>query len=179
MSTVPLMSWLPWMEEALRLHFMGKPRPVVARLVGKDESALQQVMKTEEWAERSVSWQAKVEALWQARMQDLWNLSPKAIETAKRVLEDYNRFDKHQERQTRKGYQKARQDAKAMAESLLAMVGLKSPEKMEVKSETHHTETRETKLTYEQRLHLIKEQRAAGLPVDQDLLDLPLKEHDG
>lgn len=179
MSGVPVISWLPWMEEALRLHFMGKSRAVVARTLGRDESALKQVMATPEWAERSVSWQEKVEALWKARMQELWELSPKAIETAKRVLEDYNKFDKHQERQTKKGYQKARQDAKAMAETLLNMVGLKSPEKVEVTSETHHTETRETKLTYEQRLHLIKEQRAAGQPVDKDLLDLPLQEHDG
>ena len=175
--------WLPWMEEALRLTWQGKSKPTVARLVQKDESALTVVMGTPEWRGRYGEMRRRMDALWEARMLDLWELSPKAIETMRGIIKEYDELKKAEpkvvERQGMKGFRAARQDAKEAANKILDMVGLRAPEKVEVTSESHHTETRETKLTYEQRLTLIREQRAANLPVDEDLLDLPLQEHDG
>ena len=180
--TLPI-QWLPWMEEALRLTWQGRSKSTVARLVQKDESALTVVMGTPEWRSRYGEMRRRMDALWEARMIDLWELSPKAIATMREIVKEYDELKKAEpdvvDRQAMKGYRAARQDAKEAAGKLLDMVGLRAPEKVEVTSESHHTETRETKLTYEQRLTLIREQRAANLPVDEDLLDLPIQDANG
>ena len=184
-SASPLapIQWLPWMDAALRLYHQNKNIPAIARAVGQEQSTVSYVMKTSEWLTRSNDMQCRLNALYEQRMQELWDLSPEAIAVMRRIVQEHDELHGSEanpvSRQRIKGYAASRKEAKEVAKDLLDRIGLKAPEKVEVTSESHHTETTETKLTYEQRLTLIREQKAAGLPVDEDLLDLPIQGTDG
>lgn len=176
-------NWLPWMDEALRLYFEKNNMPVIARKVGQEQSVVEAVMQSPEWQGRARSMQARLQALYEARMLELWDLSPEFIAALRNIVKEYDELRAVErdpkERQKLVGFRALRKDAKEVSEGWLNRIGLKAPDKVEVKSDTHHTETTEQKLTYEQRIELIKRYEAAGLQPDQDLLDIKLEQHDG
>ena len=171
--------WLPWHQEALRLHFSLKNSAQIARALGRDESVVLRVMKSEEWSRRAQDLRARMDSLWEQRMLQLWELSPDAIEALKKVIgeyeEVYNCEPDPVTRQGMKGFRAARQDAMDAVKQVLDRVGLKAPEKVEVTSESHHTETTETKLTYEQRLELVELHKKNNMTVPEDLCILELE----
>ena len=166
-------TWQPWIENAVRLHCEGKGASEIGKLLDKPVPLICQVMEMPEFKAALLEYKANFDQVFVERLVELWDLSPLMVEVARKTAEQY--LLKLSEDTPEIFLKDLRKDALTAMKDVLDRIGLKAPDKQEVKV-TSRTETVDsTPLeVYEKRLQLIREHREMGVPIPDGLAKVEL-----
>jgi hypothetical protein len=170
-SLVPL-KWMAWHEEVVRLESQGYSAAEIAPRLNRTTDEVVRLMQTGEYQAQRLSNQDRLRFLFETRLMQLWGLSEEVIQAAQETVAQYRSLLSDPE-VTHKELKGLRSDALVIMKDVLDRIGLRAPDKSELKVLTRSETEDVTPLeTYEKRLELIKGYQAAGEVVPRGLSDV-------
>ena len=163
----------PWFEEVARLQCEGFGASEIGRRLSKDTLLICDVMDHPDYKASLSMRQHKIDLLFVERLLNLWDLSDTMIKVARETAEAY--LAKLSEDTPEKEIRSLRKDALDTVKDILDRIGLRAPDKSEVKvTETKQTVDATPLDVYEKRLQLVREYKEAGVEMPEGLCKVEL-----
>ena len=162
------------MDECVRLDSQGYGAAEIAPRLNRLSHEVAQLMETPEYKAQRLANQDRLRFLFENRLLQLWGLSNEVILAAQETVASYR--EKLQEPEMlEKEIRALRKDALDIMKDVLDRIGLKAPDKSELKITENKTVEDVTSLeTYERRLALVKQYQEAGQAVPVGLCEVEL-----
>lgn len=180
MSTIPRAlalsprRWMPWMDEVVRLEASGYGASEIAPRLNRTTQEVALLMESPEYAAQRSANQDRLRFLFEERLKQLWGLSEEVILAAVETVAHY-RATLENPPEDGRGLSSLRRDALFIMKDVLDRIGLKAPDKSEVKITESKTVEDVTSIeTYERRLELIKRYQDMGQAVPAGLCEVDL-----
>ena len=162
------------MSEVVRLDSQGFGAAEIAPRLNRLSHEVAQLMETPEYKAQRLANQDRLRFLFEDRLLQLWGLSNEVILAAQETVASYR--EKLQEPEMlEKEIRALRKDALDIMKDVLDRIGLKAPDKSELKITENKTVEDVTSLeTYEKRLEIVKAYQDAGQEVPRGLCEVDL-----
>ncbi len=161
----------PWWDEIERLYCQGMGASDIAAKLDKPVPLICQIMGRPDFKNRLMVRQKKIDLVFVERLLDLWDLSETMVKVADRTAKQY--LKKLAEKAPEKEIKDLRRDALAAAKDILDRIGLRAPEKVDIRQ--HSIIEDATPLeTFERRLEVIREYKELGVPIPEGLSKVDL-----
>lgn len=164
-------TYQPWWEEVCRLYGQGCGASEIGEKLNKPTYLICQIMERPEFKHSMAVQQRDLKLLFMERLVNLWDLSETMVEVAKRTAEAY--LEKLSEATPEKELKDLRKDALTVMSDILNRIGLKAPDKVDIRSHTI-TEDVTPLATYERRLELIRSYKEQGMNIPDGLAKVDL-----
>jgi len=162
------------MDEVIRLESQGYGAAEIAPRLNRLCHEVAQVMEHPEYKAQRLANQDRLRFLFEDRLLQLWGLSHEVILAAEETVASYREKLKNPE-MLEKEIRALRKDSLDIMKDVLDRVGLRAPDKSELKITESKTVEDVTSLeTYEKRLELVKAYQAAGEEVPRGLCEVDL-----
>ena len=185
MSTIPRAlalsprRWMPWCDEVVRLEAQGYGASEIAPRLNRTAQEVALLMESAEYGAQRSANQDRLRFLFEERLKQLWGLSEEVIAMSLEVVQQFREMLANPPEDLR-GTASLRRDALFIMKDVLDRIGLKAPDKSEVKITESKTVEDVTSLeTYEKRLELVKAYQAQGEVVPAGLSVVEFEELDG
>jgi hypothetical protein len=153
---------MPWCEEVVRLEASGYGAAEIAPRLNRTTQEVALLMESPEYAAQRSANQDRLRFLFEERLKQLWGLSDEVIKMSLEVVQQFRDILADPPEDLR-GTASLRRDALFIMKDVLDRIGLKAPDKSEVKITESKTVEDVTSLeTYEKRLELVKAYQEAG-----------------
>jgi hypothetical protein len=165
---------MPWCDEVVRLEASGYGAAEIAPRLNRTTQEVALLMESPEYAAQRSANQDRLRFLFEERLKQLWGLSDEVIKMSLEVVQQFRDILADPPEDLR-GTASLRRDALFIMKDVLDRIGLKAPDKSEVKITESKTVEDVTSLeTYEKRLELVKAYQEAGeaVPPGLSMVDL-------
>lgn len=164
-------AYQPWWEEVCRLYSQGCGASEIGEKLNKPTYLICQIMERPEFKDSMLVRQKNLELLFMERLVNLWDLSETMVEVARKTAEAY--LEKLSQDTPENQLSSLRKDALTVMKDVLDRIGLKAPEKVDIRSHTI-TEDVTPLATYERRLELIRSYKEQGMNIPDGLAKVDL-----